>query len=223
MSGHDAAGEQDPVAYWDNRYAERDQIWSGNPNQALVDAVGGLEPGRALDLGAGEGADAVWLAEQGWRVTAVDISSRAIERGRAAAVARGVAEDRIEWVAADLASWTPGGAFDLVSACFLHSTVELPRTDILRRAAGAVAAGGHLLIVGHAEEPPWAKEHEHKHDPRDFPTPQQEIDELDLRDGEWETVVSDTRERDAIGPDGEPAHLRDHVLLVRRRDREAIS
>lgn len=115
------------VQFWEERYASRPQVWSGRANQVLVDLVSGFAPRTALDLGCGEGGDAVWLAQQGWRVTAVDISTTAVERGRAAAADLGVPADRITWVAQDLAEWSPGGTFDLVSAFFLQSPVELPR------------------------------------------------------------------------------------------------
>ena len=205
-------GSQDPTTYWEERYAERDRIWSGRPNTALVDTTGDLPPGRALDLGCGEGGDAVWLAERGWSVTAVDISSTAIERGRTAAEERGLTG--IDWVAADLSRWLPEGEFDLVSACFLHSTVELPRTEILRRMAAVVRPGGHLLVVGHAAPPPWSK-HRNHHD-HDLLDPAGELRELALAPGSWETVICESRGRDATGPDGEHAHLDDTVVLVRR-------
>ncbi|WP_030275640.1 FAD-dependent oxidoreductase [Streptomyces sp. NRRL B-24484] len=152
-----AAGEQPDGAtavFWDSLYGERERIWSGRANGALVREVTGERPGRALDLGCGEGADAVWLAEQGWRVTAVDISAVAL--GRAAEHAReaGVA-GRIEFRRADLAEAFPEGSWDLVCAQYLHSEVELPRDAILRRAAAAVAPGGTLLVVGHAGPPSW--------------------------------------------------------------------
>lgn len=205
--------EQDPTTHWQQRYAERDRIWSGNANHGLVETVGDLTPGRALDLGCGEGGDALWLAEHGWRVTAVDIAGTAVERGRAAATERGITN--IDWVVADLGTWQPDGEFDLVSACFLHSTVELPRTGILRRMAGAVAPDGHLLVVGHAAAPPWSK-HRHHHKPEDFPTPAQQLAELELEQEAWEPVVCETCGRAATGPDGEQAHLEDSVVLVRR-------
>ncbi|WP_382310148.1 class I SAM-dependent methyltransferase [Herbiconiux sp. UC225_62] len=150
--------ETDATAFWEGRYRERDQIWSGRPNQALVDVVEPLAvtPGRALDLGSGEGADSIWLAEQGWQVTGVDISATALARAGVHASDRGVAE-RIDWVQADLATWIPSPGYDLVSACFLHSPVAFPREEVLRRAAAAVAPAGYLLVVGHASFPPWSR------------------------------------------------------------------
>jgi SAM-dependent methyltransferase len=151
--------ETDATAFWENRYGEREQIWSGRPNRALVDVVEplGVTPGHALDLGSGEGADSIWLAEQGWQVTGIDISATAVSRAGVHASDRGVA-DRITWLQADLAEWMPTDEYDLVSACFLHSPVAFPREEVLRRAAGAVAPGGYLLVVGHAGFPPWSRD-----------------------------------------------------------------
>jgi SAM-dependent methyltransferase len=147
---HDHTSDEE---FWDARYGQSDQIWSGNPNTVLVREVTGLEPGRALDLGCGEGADAIWLAQQGWRVTATDISGVALDRAARHAVAAGVA-DRVDWQRHDLGASFPDGAFDLVSAQFLHSLGDMPREKILRTAASAVAPAGVLLVVGHAGPPP---------------------------------------------------------------------
>lgn len=202
------------VQFWEERYASRPQVWSGRANQVLVDLVSGFAPRTALDLGCGEGGDAVWLAQQGWQVTAVDISTTAVERGRAAAADLGVPADRITWVAQDLAEWSPGGTFDLVSAFFLQSPVELPRDEILRRAAGAVAPGGYLLLVTHAAPPPWATALDSHH--HDFHTPEEELEALGLHLTEWEALVAETRRRSATGPDGQPAELEDAIVLARR-------
>ncbi|HEV7720567.1 MAG TPA: class I SAM-dependent methyltransferase, partial [Iamia sp.] len=104
-------------AFWDERYAGVDRTWSGKPNQRLVEVVSGLTPGRVLDLGAGEGGDAAWLAQQGWTVTALDASQVALDRA-----AGFVGDDRITWRQADLRSWTPAADLevDLATMCFLH-------------------------------------------------------------------------------------------------------
>lgn len=135
--------------YWENFYAERDQVWSGKPNELLVREVSDLTPGAALDLGCAEGADAVWLAGRGWRVTGVDVSRTALERAEKHAREAGV---EVTWEQRDLANDFPDGVFDLVCAQYLHSPVAVDgeRAKILRRAAEAVAPGGTLLIVGHA-------------------------------------------------------------------------
>jgi len=133
-------------ALWDERHAARDPIESFEPDPTLVDEIGSLRPGRALDLGAGDGRNAIWLASQGWHVTAVDFSQVALDRGRALATARGV---RVEWQLADLLEWTPGASrFDLVTLFFIHLPPD-ERRDVYARAAAAVAPGGTLLIVGH--------------------------------------------------------------------------
>jgi thioredoxin reductase/SAM-dependent methyltransferase len=135
---------------WDNRYAG-DQMWSGNPNGTLVDEVSRLAPGRALDVGAGEGGDALWLAEQGWSVTASDISQRALDRVSASAARRGL---RVECLRADANARDPfeKGAFDLVSAQY----ASIPRTPDgrgIHNVLNAVAPGGTLLVVSHDLEP----------------------------------------------------------------------
>ena len=133
-------------ALWDERHAAREPIESPEPDPTLVDEIGSLRPGRALDLGSGDGRNAIWLASQGWQVTAVDFSQVALDRGRALATARGV---RVEWRLADLLEWSPGvGRFDLVTLFFIHLPPD-ERRDVYARAAAAVAPGGTLLIVGH--------------------------------------------------------------------------
>lgn len=135
---------------WDERYAAKDLVWGGEPNRWVAREVAEITPGRALDLAAGEGRNALWLADRGWRVTAVDFSEVALERARrrAAELAPRAAE-RIRWVRADLLEYAPDpAAYELVVVAYLH----LPgaeRRRVLRRAAAALAAGGELLVVGH--------------------------------------------------------------------------
>jgi SAM-dependent methyltransferase len=133
-------------AEWDSRYAGRELLWTATPNRFLVAEVADLPAGRALDLATGEGRNAVWLAEQGWRVTGVDFSHVGLEKAEKLAHTRGVG---VEWVEADLVAYRPErGAFDLVIAFYL----QVPQTDrqpILRAAAEAVAGGGTLLLVAH--------------------------------------------------------------------------
>lgn len=134
-------------ADWDARYAEAaDLVWTAEPNRFVVTETGYLPPGRALDLAAGEGRNAVWLAGRGWRVTAVDFSAVAVRRGRELARGRGV---EVDWRVADVTAYQPEpDAYDLVLVVYLH----LPRADmaaVLRRAATAVRPGGSLVLVGH--------------------------------------------------------------------------
>lgn len=205
--------------WWEQRYAERDGIWSGRVNAVLAGVAAELPaaPGgrarRALDLGCGEGGDVVWLAEQGWDALGIDLSVTAIERGSRASVSAGV-EDQTAFVAADLATWATAARFDLVTASFLQSwPVEIPRAAILRRAAGFVAAGGHLLVTAHAAPP-------HDDLPSElreyrFPTPDEDLTSLQLDDA-WEVVAAELRPRTASTPDGEPHQVVDSVVLVRR-------
>ncbi|MDB1088567.1 FAD-dependent oxidoreductase [Streptomyces sp. ACA25] len=198
--------------FWEDRYRSDERVWSGRPNADLLREATGLLPGRALDLGCGEGADAIWLAEQGWHVTAVDISRTALTRGAAQARAAGVA-DRIDWQRHDLAESFPPGRFDLVSAHFLHSPVDLPGERILRTAAAAVSPGGVLLVVGHSGPPPWDT------GPRpDMPlrTAGEVVHTLGLHSREWELLVNEGHERSRACRDGRTVIHTDYTLKFRR-------
>ena len=200
----------DPRQFWEDLYGARDQVWSGKVNAPLAERAADLPPGRALDLGCGEGADALWLAERGWTVTAVDISTTALDRARAEATRRGL---EVDWRQQDLADALPAGPYDLVSAQFLQSPVDFPRTRVLRDAAAQVASGGRLLVVGHAAPPPWSQ---HRPDPAMVPSATQVLDDLQL-DGSWEVLEVRDVTRTATGPDGHTGELLDSVVLARRR------
>jgi SAM-dependent methyltransferase len=150
MSEHPdpAADDMAEPEAWDHRYCGDEQVWSGNPNVALVAEVTGLTPGAALDVGCGEGADAVWLAERGWRVTGLDVSGVALDRARRAGESRGV---DINWMLTGLleAELAPAG-FDLVSA-FYPALRKTEEGLAERRLMASVAPGGTLLVVHHAE------------------------------------------------------------------------
>ncbi|MFJ8578245.1 class I SAM-dependent methyltransferase [Micromonospora sp. NPDC093277] len=132
---------------WDARYADTPElVWGVEPNRFVVESVEGLTPGSALDLAAGEGRNAVWLAERGWRVSAVDFSQVAVERGRELAAHRGVP---VEWRVADVTAYRPvPGSYDLVLICYLHLPAE-ERARVLDSARGALCPGGTLVVVGH--------------------------------------------------------------------------
>jgi SAM-dependent methyltransferase len=218
-------GGADAAATWDERYRSKAQLWSGKPNPQLVREAGGLRAGKALELGCGEGADAIWLAQQGWTVTAVDVSEVALDRARShekAALAResvhaaeGAIGSRITWQQADLEQWEPVDSFDLVTAQFLHSQ-ELAWQKPLRTAAGAVKPGGTLLVVGHHPDrlPPWGSEHHHHREM--FYTSEELVRELGLDGPEWQLEVQTSRERPVTGPDGEHATIADVVLRATR-------
>ena len=203
----------DAKEHWEEHYGERDRVWSGRVNVRLAEAASSLEPGRALDLGCGEGADACWLAERGWTVVAVDISDTALQRAASAAEAQGL-RDRIEFAQHDLSESFPDGTFDLISAQFLHSMIPFDRPRVLKHAADVARPGGILLIVDHAGPPPWASKLAHHHE---FPSAVEVVGALALDDGEWERIRVESVERHATGPNGETGMLVDNVIVLRRR------
>jgi thioredoxin reductase/SAM-dependent methyltransferase len=208
-------------AHWEERYASDERFWSGRVNATFAAVAQTLSPGRALEVGCGEGADAVWLAERGWQVTAVDVSDTAVARGRAAAHERGLA-DRVRFIAADAGDALPEAAFELVTSSFLHSwEPDFPRIALLRSAADRVAPGGHLLVISHAAPPSWARDDHHgghtsAHDGPPLLGPQEELELLGLDAAEWTTVLAEVRQRAVTSPAGESATLDDGVLLLRR-------
>ncbi len=139
------------AAQWDERYEQAELVWSAEPNRFVAEEVTGMSPGRAIDLAAGEGRNAIWLAGQGWSVEAVDFSRVGIDKGRQLAErAAPQAAARISWDVADLLDYEPAAqAYQLVLIAYLHLPAE-QRRQVVRRAAAAVAPGGTLLIVGHA-------------------------------------------------------------------------
>ena len=202
--------------FWDERYGSRERIWSGNANPQLVDTATDLTAGTALDVGSGEGADAIWLASQGWRVTGIDVSVVALERaaGQAAKAGAEIA-DLITWQQADVFTWDPAPArFDLVSAQFMH----LPQPTLAAlhgRLAAAVRPGGTLLIVGHHPSDLHTTMLRHKN-PELLFTAEQVAAALDSAD--WDIVTIGAPERQATDPEGNEITIRDAVLrAVRRR------
>ena len=202
---------------WDARYAESGQRWSGRVNPVLSEVAASLEPGTALDVGCGEGGDAVWLAEQGWTVVGLDLSAVALERAAAAAAARGVAA-RCTWVRGDITDdgigprLGTGARFDLVSTHYVHEPAGT-RTAAWLAEADLTAPGGLLLVVGHHPD----DEHPAGRGPRD--------PSLAYVPGDVTAVLAsvtglaiesaDVRERAAEGPDGHITR-RDTVVVARR-------
>lgn len=211
-----AARPSGSVADWDHRYSG-DPVWSGNPNGSLVAEVTDLPVGRALDVGAGEGGDAIWLAEQGWEVTASDISSRALDRIRVEAERRDLP---VRCELADANAWEPfaqgsaQGGFDLVSAAY----ASIPRTPDLRgvhNVLDAVAPGGSLVILSHDLEA--MRDPQHGHRPFD-PDAYLHIDDfvtaIKAAAG-WTIEVDDKRPRPP-GSASAAHHAEDRVLRARR-------
>jgi SAM-dependent methyltransferase len=199
----------DITAEWDKRYSEGDQLWSGEPNGALVTEVAGLTPGRVLDVGCGEGADAVWLARGGWTVTALDVSGVALERAAVHARDAGVT---VSWVHSALVEAAlPPGSFDLVSAQY-PALLRTPDAQAERALLAAVAPGGLLLLVHHAGMDTY-QGHDADFDPADYVWPQMVAA---LLDADWE--IERNEERPRIAPNGGAGahHAEDVVIRARR-------
>ncbi len=210
LAARPSANEAD----WDRRYGV-EPMWSGNPNGSLVNEVEGMPPGRALDVGAGEGGDAVWLAEHGWRVTANDISQRALERVTAEAGRRGLSVEclRADANAANAYEWA---AYDLVSAQY----ASIPRTPDDRgvhNVLDAVAPGGTLLVVSHDLEPMRTpidtRQHSRAFDPDAYVRVEDFVAAI-AGSKNWQVEVDDKRPR----PTGAASthHVDDVVLRARR-------
>lgn len=209
--GETRFGAEEQAAEWDARYSERDDaMWSGRPNGRLLTEVAGLTPGRALEVGCGEGADAIWLARRGWTVTAIDISDVAVSRAREAAKLAGVA---VSWVRGD-ALQTPfaAGSFDLVSMQY----PALPKAAgdaAVRALLGTVHPGGLLLAVYHDLD----DEHrEHMKSRGTDPDDYVGADELGQLLGD-DFIVERHAVEPRIDPPPDNPHIADVVLRARRR------
>ncbi len=212
--GEQRFGSAGQAAEWDTRYSERDGgMWSGRPNGRLVAEVADLAPGRALDIGCGEGADAVWLAQRGWTVTAIDVSDVALARAREAGERVGAA---VEWVCGDvLRTPFPAGSFDLVSMQY----PALPKAAgeaAVRTLLDTVRPGGLLLAVYHDLD------HDHREhmksegfDPADY------VDVDDLRRLLGEDFMVESLVDARIDPPPGTPHVADIVLRAQRRARGA--
>ncbi|MDN4475359.1 class I SAM-dependent methyltransferase [Demequina sp. SYSU T00192] len=213
---HPAGPDPDAVDGWDataweERYASHDAVWSANPNHQLVEEAARLAPGRALEVGCGEGADAVHLARLGWSVTAIDVSATAVSRGVARASRAGdEVAARLEWRVDDaMHADLPTTSFDLVTTHYAHPEAGI--AVLVARLADLVAPGGTLLVVGHDPRDPHVLEHP-------------KLSRLAFRAEEaaaglgegWTVEVAELRERDGIGHDGEPMLRRDAVLRALR-------
>ena len=241
MSSEQAATAAKPEREaWNERYSERVRVWSGQPNVQLTRQIAELTPGRALDLGCGEGADAVWLARQGWKVTAVDVSDVALARAAEHAADAGLSE-AIEFRHGNLLDQFPPGEFDLVSAQFLYPQDDTARAGLLRRAVQAVASGGVAVIESHSGLPEWERADEQQQPEQDgghaghghgnghghgghgghagmkFAKPAEILASLQLPDGEWDVLVCEEHERVQNDPDGKPTTRIDSTLKLRRR------
>lgn len=199
--------------YWEGRYQNHPRPWTGRPNAILARWVEPLTPGSALDLGCSEGNSAVWMAQQGWQVTGVDISATALKRAAQHAADAGVST-RTRFEQHDLEESFPAGRFDLVYALYLQSPVAFPRDAVLRRAADAVAVGGLLLVIEHASAPSWVNDSKIQ-----YPSAQEALGTIGLDLDEWEIVFVGTSERavtEMTGPNGQTGTLKDNIIAMRR-------
>ena len=217
---HDHGPREFDEAFWNARYGEKKRIWSGRPNPQLVTDAEGLAPGTALDVGCGEGADALWLAARGWEVTGVDISTvalaRATEHEQELAAGKAPAGDGsvwpVHWEHHDLTHWEPPAeSFDLVTAQYMHLPTA-QRDPLFQALARAVAPGGTLLIVGH--HPSDMQSEASRPDLPDLYFTAEDIVEL-LEEG-WEHQVMEARPREASGPEGATLAVADTVYRGRR-------
>lgn len=212
----DSTTSQDAAAHWDERYASGAITWSGRVNDLLAGEVEGLAqlgPGRVLDLGCGTGGDAIWFAQRGWTVTAVDISAAALEQAAQHAADAGVA-DAITFERHDFEVSFPAGEFDLVSAPYLQSMLPFDRLGALRSAAAAVSPGGRLVVVSHETVPSGRPAGPDNY----MPTAPQLAADLGIDAGDaWEIVRAEGVDRMKV-KDGTELRYRDNVLhAVRRR------
>jgi SAM-dependent methyltransferase len=208
--------------FWNQRYAGSERVWSGRPNQRLVEQTADLQPGRALDVGCGEGADAIWLAEQGWQVTAVDVSTVALDRTAQHAIERRV-DDRVRVGEYDVLAGQPprkprrSAGYDLVSVHFMH----VPREDfdgVYRRIGEAVAPGGRLLVVAHHPDDVETGARR-PHGPGLLFAPEQVLETFGVAHGDsatWTVEVVDAPVREQQTDDG-PMRVRDTVVRLRRK------
>lgn len=198
--------------YWDERYSTSERIWSGRPNQRLVEEVGDLPPGTAMDVGCGEGADVVWLATRGWSVTGVDVSAVALERAAKHAEEAGVGR-QASWVRADLFAGDPlPRGFDLVTAAFVHVPPDVFDT-CYRALAEAVAPGGSLVVLAHHPDDVHTglRNTELSH----LLFGPEAVTRL-LPEADWDVVTAEARERDQVH-DGETHRVSDTVVRAVRR------
>lgn len=201
MLGVDADG-------WDTRYREQPSVWGRPPNRFVVEHLGPLDPGTAVDLAAGEGRNAVWLAQQGWSVTAVDFSSVAVEKAEEMAAASGV---DVTFVVGDARQWEPDQPVDLVVLAYL----QLPdpdRMQVVQRSARWVRPGGTFFLVAHDRS-----NVEHGHGGPSAPEVCYDLGEtvLELEDVGLEIAVAEVTEREVETDDGVRTAL--DTLVVARR------
>ena len=199
---------------WDRRYADSELVWSAAPNVWVEQLTQDLPPGKALDLAAGEGRNALWLAARGWQSTAVDFSAVALDRARSLAKEQfGDDAGTLETLEADVQTWVPPArSYDLVLVVYLHLP-EQQRSPVMRAAAEAVAPGGTLLIVGHDLEN-LTSGHGGPQDPLVLYRPRDIV--ADIEPAQLVILRDETAVRSLTDGQGQPAEALDALVLARR-------
>ncbi|CTQ52514.1 tellurite resistance protein TehB [Roseibium album] len=201
----------DAVDFWEILYKNKPSGSNGRPSRVLERFLIDRTPGNALELGCAKGDDAVWLAKNGWQVTAVDISKTALSYAEANAQSQGLA-DRIDFQQHDLSVSFPDIRCDLVTAMFLQTPLDFPRTEVLKKAAQSLNSEGLLLIVAHGSRAPWSWA---KADKTYF-TARESLRELNLEADDWEEIHVGEEKRFARGPDNQKATVTDAIIFLRR-------
>ncbi len=229
-----ARAPENLAAEWEQRYTKQSRVWTGNPNPALVQALtehipaaetAAQQPASALDIGCGEGADAVWLAKQGWQVTGIDLSQTAIARAQEHGRENGVA-DQLTFEVTALADFWPQGAdhgFDLVTVSYLHSRDAQWRQSVLRDALSRVAPGGYFLLTSHSQMR-FGSDGADGAEPMDH-SPVSELDVLGVAtsdtagdEPQWEVLSAKLFAREMPGAGETRPHSDDTVVLLRKSD-----
>jgi SAM-dependent methyltransferase len=207
--------------YWESHWQQANEHGTGREvvsNPYLVREISSLAPGTALDAGCGEGAEAIWLATEGWQVTAADISTEALSHASERAKHDGAPPERMQWVEADLSAWEPGRQFDLVTTHYAHPA--MPQLAFYERISHWVAPGGTLLIVGHLQTPD-TTEHGHshgQHPPEEASVTAASITaRLDVT--QWDVVTAEEHTRTLTNRAGRAVQLHDVVVRATRRPR----
>ncbi|MDT7725885.1 MAG: hypothetical protein QOI21_2461 [Actinomycetota bacterium] len=207
--------------YWESHWQQANGHEAGRqivPNPYLARETSSLVPGTALDAGCGEGAEAIWLAAEGWQVTAADISTEVLSRASERATKGGSAPERVRWLEADLSVWKPCEQFDLVTTHYAHPA--MPQLAFYERISDWVAPGGTLLIVGHLHTPGHGHGHGQQRHGR-HPPEQASVTTASITMGldaiRWDVVTAEEHLRTLINRAGGAVQLHDVVVRATRR------
>lgn len=208
--------------YWESHWQQANGHGAGReivPNPYLARETSSLAPGTALDAGCGEGAEAIWLAAQGWQVTAADISTEALSRASSRATTGGAAPERVQWVEADLRAWEPGKQFDLVTTHYAHPA--MPQLAFYQRISDWVAPGGTLLIVGHLNTPDTTGHGHRQEEQGNHPPEEASVTAASITAGldatQWDVVTAEEHIRALTNRAGRAVELHDVVVRATRR------